>query len=227
MAKDVIRVEYEDHSVYFMEDGWFNATEAAAMYDKRPVDWLRLPDTEKYIDQLCKFHNVTQSHFVKTRRGKNGGTWLHPRLAVLFARWCDVRFAIWCDEQIDQLLRNRHPHFDWKKMRSEAAASFKVMNEALQLIREEQGKATKAHNYMNESKLINGVLTGNFKGMDRNNLSHDQLKLLGKLEIRNSVLISRGLDYATRKSILLTYIADNIEEIEMIFNDVEYTGLMQ
>lgn len=45
---------------------------------------------------------------VRTKAGSpihGGGTWLHPKLAVFFARWLDVRFAVWCDLHIDALLR--------------------------------------------------------------------------------------------------------------------------
>lgn len=45
---------------------------------------------------------------VKTKSGSpenGGGTWLHPKLALVFARWLNIDFAIWCDEQIDNLLR--------------------------------------------------------------------------------------------------------------------------
>lgn len=45
---------------------------------------------------------------VKTKAGapiNGGGTWLHPKLAVFFARWLDVGFAVWCDLHIDALLR--------------------------------------------------------------------------------------------------------------------------
>lgn len=33
-------------------------------------------------------------------KGRNGVTYLHPKLAVFFARWLDVRFAVWCDLMI-------------------------------------------------------------------------------------------------------------------------------
>ncbi len=26
------------------------------------------------------------------------GTWLHPKLGVIFARWLTPHFAVWCDE---------------------------------------------------------------------------------------------------------------------------------
>ena len=43
---------------------------------------------------------------VSSRRGgTQQGTWIHPKLAVHFARWLDDRFAVWCDLHIDAVLR--------------------------------------------------------------------------------------------------------------------------
>ena len=36
--------------------------------------------------------------------GNNRGTWLHPKLAIHFARWLDPKFAVWCDEQIEHII---------------------------------------------------------------------------------------------------------------------------
>ncbi|WP_370870217.1 KilA-N domain-containing protein, partial [Rhodoferax sp.] len=33
------------------------------------------------------------------------GTWAHPKLAVFFARWLDVRFAVWCDSMIEDIVK--------------------------------------------------------------------------------------------------------------------------
>jgi len=52
---------------------------------------------------------VKQTGFVKTKSGPSGhggGSWLHPKLAVPFARWLDIGFSIWCDMQIEKIL---HP----------------------------------------------------------------------------------------------------------------------
>ncbi len=215
MSKNIVKAEYEGLAVTFGEDGWFNATEVAGNFGKRPADWLALDSTREYITTLTDVFNCEKISLLKTKRGRHhSGTWFHPKLAVPFARWLDLRFAVWCDYQIDQLLRGNHPHFDWKKMRSEAASSFKVMNEALQIVREHQGKATKAYHFMNESKLINGVLTGNYKGIDRDALPQAQLDLLARLEVRNSVLIGQGFDYQTRKASLLVFVAESLDEVE-------------
>lgn len=106
----LMKFEFNGEGHSFDEQGWFNATEAAKRFDKRPIDWLRLPETEKYISAMCRKSKVRLSHFVKTRRGgstSTRGTWLHPKLAVRFAQWLDVDFAVWCDETIDQIIRTQ------------------------------------------------------------------------------------------------------------------------
>lgn len=35
------------------------------------------------------------------------GTWLHPKLAVAFARWLSDEFAVWCDLTLDNHIRSR------------------------------------------------------------------------------------------------------------------------
>lgn len=50
-----------------------------------------------------------KNQLVKVKKGSSvngGGTWFHPKLAVAFARWLDVKFAVWCDMQIEKIL---HP----------------------------------------------------------------------------------------------------------------------
>jgi len=209
VSNNLVIADYQGIVVPFTEDGWFNATKVADKFGKRPVDWLRLPDTERYIGALANFYKVRKSHFIKTRRGKNvGGTWFHPRIAVPFARWCDVNFSIWCDCQIDQLIRGQHPHYNWKRLRHEASSSFKVKNEALRLVREAQGKACAAHHYQNESKLINYILSGKFEGIDRDALTDEELTILSRLEVKDSVLIGHGFAYEDRKTALKVYAAE-------------------
>lgn len=40
------------------------------------------------------------------RGGRSPGTWLHPKMAVAFARWLSDDFGVWCDLQIDAIIRN-------------------------------------------------------------------------------------------------------------------------
>lgn len=208
----LVKVEYLDVAVSFTEDAWFNATAVADRFGKRPIDWLRLPETERYIDALCRRSEVGKSHFTITRKGNSKkfeqGTWFHPKLAVPFARWLDVDFSVWCDEQIDKLLSGNHPLHDWKRMRHEATASYKVMNQILQMTRKRLGKTSAPHHFSNEARLINYALTGTFGKVDRDGLGVGDLDLLAKLENLDTVLIGCGTSYEDRKAELERFAKD-------------------
>jgi len=206
---EIIIADYQGVAVSFTDDGWFNATAIAAQFGKRPNDWLSLPTTQEYIAALDETLNTGESgNWIRTVRGKTGGTWLHPDLAVGFARWLDVRFAIWCDRQIRALIARKHPHFDQKRLRHEAAASYKVMSQILQLTREAQGKTSAPHHYSNEARLVNWAASGEFCSIDRDSLSARALDLLAKLEERNAVLIGTGIRYDERKQRLHDFAAE-------------------
>ena len=198
--KGLITSQYDGQELSFNEQGWFNATQAASKFNKSVHEWVRLPDTQKYLDALIRKYGKIP--YLKTKRGNNGGTWLHPKLAVRFAQWLDIDFALWCDEQIDHLLRGSHPIFDKRRLRHQAAATYKAVSAVLQLSRQQQGKETKPHHYMNEARLINWAMTGQFTGLDRDTLSYDELDLLAELEAQDLILIGSRCNYEQRKTAL-------------------------
>jgi hypothetical protein len=72
-------------------------------------NWLRLEETRLYIAAFVEALNVSDvSDLIRSQRDRDrgGGTWFHLKLAMAFARWCDPRFAVWCDLQIDSLIRD-------------------------------------------------------------------------------------------------------------------------
>lgn len=98
-------------SVSFRQDGYLNATAIAAHFGKQPRDYLKTEQTQQYIAALADFLSTKRKILVKENQivivkngGKERGTWLHPKLAIHFARWLNPKFAVWCDEQIEQLL---------------------------------------------------------------------------------------------------------------------------
>lgn len=208
--KGLITSQYDGQELSFNEQGWFNATQASKQFGKRPNDWLNLVETQDYIQALSDVMGISITskngnciNLIKTKRGKeDGGTWLHPKLAVPFSRWLDVRFGIWCDIQIDSLLRGNHPIFDKRRLRHQAAATYKAVSAVLQLSRQQQGKETKPHHYMNEARLINWAITGQFTGLDRDSLSYDELDLLAELEAQDLILIGSQCTYDQRKTAL-------------------------
>lgn len=112
MSNNLVIANYNGMSVSFTDEAWFNATEVAKSYGKRPNDWLNLDETKAYIDALSQILITSQNGnknppvLVMTKTGRRqSGTWLHPKLSVRFAQWLDIKFAVWCDMQIDSILR--------------------------------------------------------------------------------------------------------------------------
>lgn len=205
MTAKIIPFDYEGQVVRFNADGWIHATEAAARFGKEPHEWLRLPDTERYLEGLQRRYG--EIPYVKTSRARadrGGGTWLHPKLAVKFARWLSVDFEIWCDEQIDALLRGEQGN--WQQARLQSAVGYRGLCDALAVAFEERGKSPQRHHFINEARLINQVITGQFAGRNRDQLSAEELLLVSLIEIRDVLLIGQGKDFDARKKALLRYI---------------------
>lgn len=213
----LISRNYHDTAISYQDDGWFNATSAAAKFGKRPNDWFALQGTKDYIEAF-KRHNpeVKRTHFTKkgnfSDTGNSGitqeqGTWLHPKLAVAFARWLDADFAVWCDAQIDSLIRGKD---NWHLSRHASSSSYKVAGGILKMIRGEAGKETESHYYSNEARLINWAMTNKFDSVNRELLTKDELDTLAYLQERNAVLIGRGLSYEQRKPMIKQYAMDRL-----------------
>lgn len=93
--------------VSFTTDAFFNATAVAKEFGKKPYEWLRLNDTVEYLNEMRAQPDIQQNQWVITKPGapeNGGGTWLHPDLGVPFARWLNVKFAVWADRQIKDIL---------------------------------------------------------------------------------------------------------------------------
>ncbi|HGN6450587.1 TPA: KilA-N domain-containing protein [Neisseria gonorrhoeae] len=97
--------------VSFRQDGFLNATAIASHFGKLPKDYLKSEQTQQYISALAENLSVRRKILTEAnqivivkRGGSEQGTWLHPKLAIHFARWLNPKFAVWCDEQIETLL---------------------------------------------------------------------------------------------------------------------------
>ncbi len=112
---NVIPFGYQGKPVRFSADGWLHATKLADRFGKRIDHWLDNADTLEYIQALdehltgaeSKILDTRNSGYVKTskaRADRGGGTWLHPKLAIHFARWLSAKFSVWCDTRIEEIL---------------------------------------------------------------------------------------------------------------------------
>ncbi len=98
---------------------------------------------------------------------------------------------------------------EWKRLRHLSAASYKVMSEMLNEVRAESGKKTGIYHYANEALLVNWALTGSYEPIDRELLPLPELDLLAKIEIRNTILLGKGIEREFRKEILTALVVMN------------------
>jgi hypothetical protein len=107
-------------TVLFQTNAFINATAIAKQFGKRTENYLRTGETKAYIAALQKYlfpceNSVTlkrvteQNQLVIVKQGgspEEQGSWLHPKLTIHFARWLSPDFAVWCDLQIEKILRS-------------------------------------------------------------------------------------------------------------------------
>ena len=202
----LIEMEYEGAIVHIDKNAWINATEIASNYGKRVQHWLENKDTKAYMQALNDvLNNRNVGDLVKTKRGANGGTWLHPKLGVAFARWIKPELAVRLDLKIDSILRGDDETIKRDISRHMSKSSNKVLNEVLKLTREGEGKESKPYHYMNEARMINKIISGEYKSLDRDSLSLQELDLLAQLETRDAVLMASGKSWEERKAALKAF----------------------
>mgnify|MGYP000594896855 CR=1 FL=1 len=79
-------------------------TKAAKLFGKDQRKFFLSQETQEYLDELRSIVPETEQ-LVDATRGRYGGTWAQPKLAVFFARWLDTRFAVACEESMKRSRR--------------------------------------------------------------------------------------------------------------------------
>nr|WP_017675198.1 KilA-N domain-containing protein [Pseudomonas chengduensis] len=121
-------------------------TKAAQAFGKELKKFWENLGTSEYMDALETL--IGQKQPIKVVQRGSGllpqvGTWGHPKLAVFFARWLDVKFAVFCDMVIDDILNKKAELTITKPEESMAMKVPQTFSEALRLAAEleEQPKA--------------------------------------------------------------------------------------
>lgn len=108
--KALITREYLGSSIEFKMVGnevYANATGMCKHFGKDAYDWLKTKQTKEYIEKLAQTENNRFENLVETiQGGVSKGTWIHEKLILDLARWLDVSFRVWCDEQVASLLKS-------------------------------------------------------------------------------------------------------------------------
>ncbi|MGL5646972.1 MAG: KilA-N domain-containing protein [Clostridium sp.] len=101
--------KYLGNSIEFkMIDGmvYANANSMARNFggSSKIADWKRSSNTKRYLEAMENSHRVV-GELIISKDGIEAGTWIHEKLVLHLARYCDISFEIWCDEQITTLIR--------------------------------------------------------------------------------------------------------------------------
>ncbi|WZJ22357.1 KilA-N domain-containing protein [Azonexus hydrophilus] len=79
-------------------------TKAAKHFGKDLKEFFKNKGTKEYFKAMEVMGGIPPITLKQAKRGNqfvaDAGTYGHPKLAVFFARWLDVRFAVWCDLMI-------------------------------------------------------------------------------------------------------------------------------
>lgn len=182
---------------------FFNATDLMDAYNKqfnenkRVQNYLDNEATKRYLIALVQAENQNNSKesdlengLLTSRRGKNGGTWMHPYLFIDFAMWLSPEFKVTVIKWVyDNLI----------KIRNEAGDSFLEVNDALFELKPN----SPYYVYANEARMINKLVFGTPESGQRNLATESQLALLKSLQKADTRLIVEGKDYFERYQELL------------------------
>jgi len=101
---------FQESPIIFTQSGWINATKTCETLQRQGLDNFlrskRFRDYGQALAENLKYVNFTD--LKSTQKGRQGGTFLHPKLAIEFARWISPQFAVWCDERIAEILQKQN-----------------------------------------------------------------------------------------------------------------------
>jgi hypothetical protein len=110
----IISRKYNEIEVIFdfSDSLYINATQIAKHFNKLPKDWLKTKETQAYLNAFSQKENYPNGDLVVIRKGGDDktltGTWIHKKLIIAFARWLSPEFAVWCDLQIEEILKSQN-----------------------------------------------------------------------------------------------------------------------
>lgn len=184
------------------EEMFFNATDMAKSFGKRPDDFWKQSQNREYLDALVTLSEGNKDDFVFTKRGgRYQGTWLHKDMALQFARWLSPLFAVQIDKWTVARLRQEH---EWKQNRLEAKTGFIPMADAISHAHD----PVHHYHFSNEADMINRIVLGMSAKQFRETYDvpnvrdaadASQLAEINRLQIINTGLIEIGMEYAERK----------------------------
>ena len=107
MKNAIKTLDFNGIGIQFSADGWINATATVRDLEKGRLDnFLISTGYLEYAAEVARFNSLNSSELKLSKTGRyNSGTYLHPELVMVFARWISAPFAYWCDRSQAALIQ--------------------------------------------------------------------------------------------------------------------------
>ena len=138
----IVTKEYNSQLVEFdlTNDVMVSLTDMAKANGKKVSDWHRLLATTDFLVEYSSVTGIPATELLIIKQGgTEQGTWASQDIALEFARWCSPKFAVWCNQQIKELLTKGTVSIKTPQTYKEALLALIEKEEAL-----EKAIATKA-----------------------------------------------------------------------------------
>lgn len=86
-------------------DGYINATAMCTASGKLLAHYLENQTTKAFLEALCENIGIPIFELVQVKRGRNGGTWVHPQVAINLGQWCSPLFAVLVSKWVYEWMR--------------------------------------------------------------------------------------------------------------------------
>jgi hypothetical protein len=140
MDNSIITKVFTDKPIFFdkiNEELYLNATKTAKAFGKRVDKWKENSNTVEYLEALSNYPEKGELKYIVSKEGRYGGTWIHKKLIIVFARWLSPDFAVWCDEVIEEILqtgsyslkKEEKVEFDFGKIQKVVKIGVEFLNE--------------------------------------------------------------------------------------------------
>lgn len=192
MKTDQIMIRNNKAFAQRTSDGYFDATKLLDSWngksDSKPIqmgNYKKSGATLRFIKQL-KEEGINNP--VISGRGKNGGTWMHPKLFIDFAMYVSTKYkSIVIDYVLDGLIKSRHDAGDYY---NEMCAS--ILTRYVDYYKRKPDPTI----YISEARRIKLLLGVSKK--DRNLMTEKELSSITQMQKLNSILITRGVGLDAR-----------------------------
>lgn len=130
--------------------------------NKEPAQWVRLPETKALVKVLSQ--NVGLSHIYKSSRGRGGGAYAIPDLAIAYAEYLSPDFHAWALNTVKERIEEEsNPELAYNRGRERAVKGWKRQGKSDDWV---QDRINGIENYKQHTAVLqaHGVKAGKTNG---------------------------------------------------------------